>query len=434
MSLTFAADVPERGVEVTLDVADGETVALLGPNGAGKSTVLAAIAGLLRPERCQVVLDGRPLSVHGTGRARRCGCPRTTARWRCSPRTRCCSPISAPSTTSPSARAAAAPAGRRHGETGRRWLAEVGVEEYADRRPAQLSGGQAQRVAIARALAADPRLLLLDEPMAALDVAVAPAVRQTLRRVLQDRSAVIVTHDVLDALLLADRVVVLDDGRVVEEGPSSVVLAEPRSAFAARIAGLNLIEGTWHDGGLVTDGGIRIEGTAADPSPTEADHAVAVFRPTRCRCSAALPAAAHATRSTVTVTHLEPLGDRVRVHAAELSADITPQAAADLDLAPGAPVLFIHQGDRGGDLPVVTRMRRVAAGVSVCDRSTAGAARGSDRGRGAVLHRRTVDPVPGRGVQSRPVQQRGLRGVVLRVVPAPGAQDRAPAGRARRRS
>src|SRR4029079_1626297 len=137
-----------------------------------------------------------------------------------------------------------------------RWLAEVDAEEYADRRPAQLSGGQAQRVAIARALAADPRLLLLDEPMAALDVAGPPAARQTLWRVLKDRSAVIVTHDVLDALLLADRVVVLDGGQVVEEGPSSVVLAEPRSAFAARIAGLNLIEGTWHDGRLVTDGGI----------------------------------------------------------------------------------------------------------------------------------------------------------------------------------
>ncbi len=108
----------------------------------------------------------------------------------------------------------------------------------ADRRPGRLSGGQAQRVAVARALAADPRLLLLDEPMAALDVAVAPALRQVLRRVLAGRPAVIVTHDVLDALLLADRVVVVQDGRaVVEDGPTAQVLARPRSAFAARIAG-----------------------------------------------------------------------------------------------------------------------------------------------------------------------------------------------------
>ena len=110
------------------------------------------------------------------------------------------------------------------------WLGEVDAAQYADRKPAQLSGGQAQRIAVARALAADPRLLLLDEPMAALDVAVAPAVRQMLRQVLADRSAVIVTHDVLDALLLADRVLVMEDGHVVEEGPTAELLARPRSA------------------------------------------------------------------------------------------------------------------------------------------------------------------------------------------------------------
>ncbi len=341
VSLSFAAHVPERGVEVTLDVADGETVALLGPNGAGKSTVLAAIAGLLRPDRCRVVLDGRPLSVHGNGSGASVWVPPHDRQVALLAQDPLLFPhLSALDNVAfgPRSRGARRAASR---ETGRRWLAEVGVEEYADRRPAQLSGGQAQRVAVARALAADPRLLLLDEPMAALDVAVAPAVRQTLRRVLKDRSAVIVTHDVLDALLLADRVVVLDGGRVVEEGPSSVVLAEPRSAFAARIAGLNLIEGTWHDGRLVTDGGIRIAGTAADPLAGGGGArgrgvppaAVSVFR--------SPPGGSPRNALEVTVTHLEPLGDRVRVHAAELSADITPQAAADLDLAPGAPVLFI---------------------------------------------------------------------------------------------
>ena len=108
--------------------------------------------------------------------------------------------------------------------------------QYADRKPSQLSGGQAQRIAVARALAADPRLLLLDEPMAALDVAVAPAVRQMLRKVLADRSAIIVTHDVLDALLLADRVLVIEEGRVIEEGPRRIcspALAAP-SLHASR--------------------------------------------------------------------------------------------------------------------------------------------------------------------------------------------------------
>ena len=131
----------------------------------------------------------------------------------------------------------------------REWLEEVGIGDLADRRPAQLSGGQAQRAAVARALAAEPDLLLLDEPMAALDVAVTPALRQTLRRVLAERTCVVVTHDVLDALLLADRVLVLEGGRVVEQGPTREVLTRPRSAFAARLAGLNLVVGTWSDGG-----------------------------------------------------------------------------------------------------------------------------------------------------------------------------------------
>ena len=127
-----------------------------------------------------------------------------------------------------------------------RWLAgRRAPNELADRRPAQLSGGQAQRVAIARALAAEPRVLLLDEPMAALDVAAAPALRRLLREVLRGdrRTAMIVTHDLLDALALADRVIVVERGRIVEGGPVRAVLTAPRSEFAARIAGVNLISG-----------------------------------------------------------------------------------------------------------------------------------------------------------------------------------------------
>ena len=110
-----------------------------------------------------------------------------------------------------------------------RWLAEVEATDLSGRKPHQLSGGQAQRVAIARALAAEPQLLLLDEPMAALDVAVTPALRQVLKRVLVEQTAIIVTHDLLDALLLADRVIVVEDGSIVESGPCAEVLARPRS-------------------------------------------------------------------------------------------------------------------------------------------------------------------------------------------------------------
>jgi molybdate transport system ATP-binding protein len=133
---------------------------------------------------------------------------------------------------------------------------------------------------VARALAARPRLLLLDEPMAALDVGAAPALRQVLRRVLRagERSALLVTHDVLDVLTLADRVVVLDAGRVVETGPAREVLARPRSPFTARTAGIDLLVGTATADGLVTAGGTRITGLRS-PGCAPGDAAVAVFSP-----------------------------------------------------------------------------------------------------------------------------------------------------------
>ncbi len=339
MSLSFSAVVPERGLDAALELAAGETVALLGPNGAGKSTVLAVTAGLLRPRSGRVVLDGRPLTEVHDGR--------DASRW-VPPHDRKVAllaqdPLLFPHLSAldnvafgPRSRGAA----RGHARVAaRRWLAEVGVEDLAGRRPAQLSGGQAQRVAVARALAADPRLLLLDEPMAALDVAVAPALRQTLRRVLDGRSALVVTHDALDALLLADRVVVLDQGRVVEAGPSTSVLSRPRSAFAARIAGLNMLMGTWHDGAVLTPAGQRVHGHLSEPAPYGAD-VVAVFRPNAVSIFRTPPGGSPRNALEVTVTELEPRADRVRVHAEELSADITPQSAAELDLAPGTRVLF----------------------------------------------------------------------------------------------
>ena len=216
----------------------------------------------------------------------------------------------------------------------------MGIEDLADRRPAQLSGGQAQRAAVARALAADPKLLLLDEPMAALDVAVTPALRQTLRRVLADRTVVMITHDVLDALLLADRVVVIENGAIVEQGSCADVLSRPRSAFAARLAGLNLITGTWRDNGVLTPGGRRVAGQAAEPAPQSGDPVVAVFPPHAVSVFLEPPGGSIRNVLEVTITDLEPQSGWIRVRANELSADITPQAAAELDLALGVPAYF----------------------------------------------------------------------------------------------
>jgi molybdate transport system ATP-binding protein len=242
--------------------------------------------------------------------------------------------------------------GARSGGVGRRearvraqeWLDRVGVGGLSGRRPGRLSGGQAQRVAVARALAAEPRLLLLDEPMAALDVDVAPAMRQTLRAVLADRTAVLVTHDVLDALLLADRVVVLEAGRVVEEGPAAEVLARPRSAFAARLAGLNLVAGTWTGDAVGGDEGFTVHGLASDPVPVRGDRVVASFRPHAVAVYRERVEGSPRNSLPVTVTGLEPLGDLVRVRATtggqSLAADVTVQSVAALELAAGQDVTF----------------------------------------------------------------------------------------------
>jgi molybdate transport system ATP-binding protein len=221
-----------------------------------------------------------------------------------------------------------------------RWLDEVGVGELSDRRPGQLSGGQAQRVAVARALAAEPRLLLLDEPMAALDVAVQPALRQVLRRVLEDRTSIIVTHDPLDALLLADRVAVLEAGRVVEHGPSAEVLSRPRSAFAARLAGLNLVRGTWREGAVHSDA-LVVHGLVEGSSPADGEPAVAAFRPQAVAVYREEPHGSPRNAFPATVTEVEPHTDLIRVRSGDLAADVTVQATAELELTVGSRVTFV---------------------------------------------------------------------------------------------
>jgi molybdopterin-binding protein len=334
-ALEYDAVVADRDVAVRLSVAAGETVALLGPNGAGKSTVLEVISGLVAPTSGRVSLAGRDLvSPAATVPAHRRNIALLAQEPLLFPH------LSALDNVAFGPRAHGVPRAEARG-TARRWLERAGVGDLADRRPHELSGGQAQRVAVARALAAEPDLLLLDEPMAALDVAVAPALRQTLRAVLADRTVVLVTHDALDALLLADRVVVLEDGRVVEDGPTAEVLARPRSAFAARIAGLNLVAGTW-DGDAVVAPPLTVRGMAADPGPVVGDAAVAVFAPRAVSVFRDAPGGSPRNAFAAVVTDLEPLGDRIRVRTdlagRHLSAEITPAAVADLALGPGSAV------------------------------------------------------------------------------------------------
>lgn len=345
VTLSFQAAVAGRGFDVDLAVRPGETLAVMGPNGAGKSTLLASIAGLLRPDSGRAELNGRTLfDLDGANRTWLPPHHRGTALLAQEPLL--FPHLSAVDNVSFGPRSGGVPK-RDAKQQAMRWLADVEAEHLAGRRPAQLSGGQAQRVAVARALAADPALLLLDEPLAALDIHSAPLLRRLFKRVLAGRQAIIVTHDVLDALVLADRVVILENGKVAEEGPTRTVLERPRSSFAAGLAGLNFIPGTLDGTGVHTFRGMRIAGHHQEPAFSEAGFpeaggpGVAVFPPSA--VSVFLDDAHGSPRNSfaVTITDLEPHGDQIRVRAGGLAADITPSASADLGLAPGMTVHFV---------------------------------------------------------------------------------------------
>jgi molybdate transport system ATP-binding protein len=203
-------------------------------------------------------------------------------------------------------------------------------------------------VAIARALAAEPDVLLLDEPLAGLDVAAAAAIRTLLRGVLarDGRAALLVTHELLDVLTLADRVLVLESGRVAEDGPVAEVLAVPRSHFAARFAGVNLVNGTVEaDRCLRAADGARWYGTG--DAIVAGAHAVAVFSPAAVAIYHELPHGSPRNTVAVTVAGVDSHGPGVRVRACDqgdgapgLAADITVEAAAELRLAPGQKIYF----------------------------------------------------------------------------------------------
>jgi len=229
-------------LEAELDVPDGETLALLGPNGSGKSTLLAVVAGLLRPRRGLVRLGGRVLtSEDGSGRSVHVD-PERRGIGLLGQEPLLFPHLDALDNVAFGPRAAGA--GRRASrETARRWLDALGLARLANLRPSQLSGGQRQRVALARALAAEPVALLLDEPFAALDVEAAADMRELVREHVSARrlTTVLVTHDAAEAALLSDRLVLLRDGRIEQEGPSAAVLAAPRSPFAAALVGAELL-------------------------------------------------------------------------------------------------------------------------------------------------------------------------------------------------
>ncbi|WP_159449372.1 sulfate/molybdate ABC transporter ATP-binding protein [Demequina sp. NBRC 110051] len=316
MRLDCSASVPERAVAARITVESGRTLALLGPNGSGKSTMLEVAAGLLRPADAHVTLGG----------ADRVLCQDATA-W-LPPHRR---PVTL-LTQDPSLFAgmsvldnvAFGPRAAGHGkrasrEVARDWLDRVGAADIANAHASTLSGGQAQRVALARALATRPAVLLLDEPFAALDVDAAGHMRTLLSTVLADLTVVMSTHDVLDAAMLADDVVVMHDGAVAERGTRAEVLGRPRHSFTARLVGRGLVRvdaSTW---------------TAPRPSQVSL------------RLAADLPESSTAEDTWHgTVARVEGHDDVARVwvdtDAGDLVADVDPLIIDRRILTPGAAV------------------------------------------------------------------------------------------------
>jgi molybdate transport system ATP-binding protein len=331
--MTLHADIqvvrPNFRLDIALSVAPGEVVALLGPNGAGKTTALRALAGLLPLSGGSIrlsssVWDGaddfvpaerRPVGVvfqdyllfgHMSSlenvafglRAR--GMDRRAAR-----------------------------------EIAASWLERVGLADFAGVRPRSLSGGQAQRVALARALATSPELLLLDEPLAALDAGNRLLVRTELGHHLAAYTGrtLLVTHDPLDAMVLADRLVIVEGGRVVQEGPPTEVARQPRTDYVAQLVGLNLYRGLASGTSVALDEGGAL--TVALP----ADGAVHVaFPPSAVSLHATQPSGSPRNNWPVTVVGVEQHAHTVRVRldgSPPVLADVTTAVVAELRLVPG---------------------------------------------------------------------------------------------------
>ncbi|MFF6831997.1 ABC transporter permease [Streptomyces sp. NPDC012438] len=317
---------------LTLDAGPGTTIAVVGPNGAGKTTLLRALLGLTPRARADLRLGDEDVTALPPHRRHVAWVPQDGALF---------PHMSALANTAYGLRAqgVARSEARREAQA---WLDRLGVGPLGHRKPAQLSGGQAQRVALARALAARPRLLVLDEPLAALDQTTRAHVRHTLRTHLAGFGGVclVVTHDPVEAVSLADRVLVLQDGRALQDDTPAEVTRHPRSPWVARMLGRNAWPGTATPDGLALDGGGTL--VAAEPPPPGTP-ALAIVGPEAVSLHREKPAGSPRNVWPGTVREITASGSRLRVlvtseGAPDLVAEITPRAAAELGLADGVSV------------------------------------------------------------------------------------------------
>jgi molybdate transport system ATP-binding protein len=344
----------EFALTVGFAVGPGEVLGVLGPNGSGKSTLLSALAGLLPLTDGRLELAGQVIDDAGTGAfVEAAGRPIgfVFQDYRLFPHLNVRDNVA----FSPRARGLGRVAARSIAET---WLERLGLRELADRKPAQLSGGQAQRVALARALAGDPAMLLLDEPLAALDAKTRLDVQTELNQHLAEFGGpcLLVTHDPLEALVLVDRLLVLENGRIVQEGSPAYVARRPATDYVAKLVGLNLYSGHAEGPQVAISGGGRL----VIPDHDDHGEVLVAMRPSSVVVSTHHPEPSSARNSwPATVAGLTLLADRVRLDMdgrPPALVDVTPAAIADLDLHSGSEVwLTVKATDLEIYRPAATR-------------------------------------------------------------------------------